>query len=62
MYRDMRCGKCDRLLGKVAGNAEIVCPRCNSLNKYDFEKNKITFETRLRKQSERKTLSGKRFE
>ena len=31
-FVDFRCGKCDKLLGKINGNAEIKCPRCNSLN------------------------------
>lgn len=31
-YVDFRCGKCGKLLGRIRGDAEIKCPRCNSLN------------------------------
>lgn len=31
-YVDFRCGKCGKLLGRIKGDAEIKCPRCNSLN------------------------------
>lgn len=29
---DFRCEKCNKLLGKINGTAEIVCPRCKKLN------------------------------
>lgn len=30
--KDFRCSKCNKLLGKIDGRAEIVCTRCKSLN------------------------------
>jgi phage FluMu protein Com len=30
---DFRCNNCNKLLGKIEGKAEIVCPRCKTLNK-----------------------------
>lgn len=30
--QDMRCTKCNKLLGKIAGTAEIICPRCKTHN------------------------------
>ena len=38
---ELRCGQCRKLLGRVAGSAEIKCSRCGTLNKYDAEKNEI---------------------
>lgn len=37
---DARCFKCNKLLAKVNGEAEIVCPRCGGLNSVntDFRK------------------------
>ena len=29
---EMRCQKCNKLLGKVEGKAEIKCPRCSTIN------------------------------
>ncbi len=29
---EFRCCKCNKLLGKIQGEAEIKCPRCNFLN------------------------------
>lgn len=29
---DFRCGVCNRLLARVNGEAQIKCPRCNTLN------------------------------
>lgn len=26
------CEKCNRLLGELAGNYEVICPECNELN------------------------------
>jgi phage FluMu protein Com len=30
---DFRCSNCNKLLGKIEGKAEIVCPRCKTMNK-----------------------------
>jgi phage FluMu protein Com len=30
--KEFRCFKCNKLLGKIEGKAEIVCPRCKTLN------------------------------
>lgn len=32
MLTEFRCCECNKLLGKIKGEAEIKCPRCNSLN------------------------------
>jgi len=29
--KEIRCLKCNKLLGKVEGRAEIKCPRCKTL-------------------------------
>lgn len=29
---DVRCTKCNKLLGKVEGDYEIKCPRCGTMN------------------------------
>ncbi|MBM4762704.1 Com family DNA-binding transcriptional regulator [Bacillus sp. B15-48] len=31
--KEIRCTKCDKLLGKAKGIVEIKCPRCNTINK-----------------------------
>lgn len=31
---EARCKKCNKLLGKIKGLAEIKCPRCNTVNDY----------------------------
>lgn len=31
--KDCRCIKCNRLLGKINGQAEIKCPKCGEINK-----------------------------
>jgi LSD1 subclass zinc finger protein len=31
---EARCKSCNKLLGKVKGEAEIKCPRCRTLNSY----------------------------
>lgn len=30
--KEFRCQKCNKLLGKIDGAAEIVCPRCKEVN------------------------------
>ena len=30
---DARCSKCNRLLGKLNGQAEIKCPKCGKINR-----------------------------
>lgn len=30
--QEIRCKKCNKLLGKVNGNYEIKCPRCGEMN------------------------------
>ncbi|WP_407944853.1 Com family DNA-binding transcriptional regulator [Paenibacillus albiflavus] len=30
--QEFRCSKCNKLLGKIEGRAEIVCIRCKTLN------------------------------
>ena len=30
---DARCSKCNRLLGKFNGHAEIKCPKCGKINR-----------------------------
>lgn len=29
---DFRCSQCNKLLGKIEGKAEIICPRCKTMN------------------------------
>ena len=36
--KECRCSKCKRLLAKVDGRAEIVCPRCSELNLIDVSR------------------------
>lgn len=59
---DFRCKKCGRLLGRTDGNTEIACPRCSGINTINILTKEITYQSRLKKQSERTTISGKRFE
>jgi len=37
---EIRCLRCNKLLGKFEGKGEIKCPRinCNMVNKFDTEK------------------------
>ena len=37
-----RCAECGRLLAKVAGDAEIKCPRCGAINDYDHKTGKVS--------------------
>lgn len=32
---NFRCVKCQKLLAKLQGKAEIVCPRCKETNRMD---------------------------
>lgn len=34
ILKEFRCSKCNKLLGKIDGRAEIVCTRCKTLNHY----------------------------
>lgn len=34
---DARCSKCNRLLGKFNGQAEIKCPKCGKINRIGVE-------------------------
>lgn len=36
---DFRCEKCNKLLGKINGTAEIVCPRCKTVNYTEVKPN-----------------------
>ncbi|MFU1798194.1 hypothetical protein ACM1RC_30360 [Paenibacillus azoreducens] len=35
MLQEFRCSKCNKLLGKIDGKAEIVCTRCKVLNAFN---------------------------
>lgn len=35
---DARCSKCNRLLGKFNGQAEIKCPKCGKINRIGVER------------------------
>lgn len=37
LLREVRCVKCNKLLGFIKGKAEIKCPRCGKLNTVDTE-------------------------
>lgn len=32
LLKEYRCKKCKKLLGKFKGQAEIVCPKCKTIN------------------------------
>ena len=34
---EFHCSSCNKLLGKIEGNAEIKCPRCKTINTYKQE-------------------------
>ncbi|WP_055108966.1 hypothetical protein [Paenibacillus ihumii] len=36
MLQEFRCSKCNKLLGKIDGKAEIVCTRCKVLNEFNL--------------------------
>ena len=57
---EMRCVSCGKLLAKVDGNTEIVCPRCGAKNRYDAVTGDIKCE--VRKQRQRVTSSGSTFQ
>ena len=40
LLREVRCVKCNKLLGYAKGKVEIKCPRCGKLNKLDTEHQK----------------------
>jgi phage FluMu protein Com len=50
-YFDFRCKQCNKLLGRVAGDSEIACPRCSGLNKLSFDSKSISFTPKLKKPS-----------
>ncbi|PWU66583.1 zinc finger domain-containing protein [Gracilibacillus dipsosauri] len=31
--KEIRCTKCNKLLGRIKGIGEIKCPRCQTINK-----------------------------
>ncbi len=35
---DARCSKCNRLLGKFNGQAEIKCPKCGKINRIEVKR------------------------
>lgn len=37
--KEFRCSKCNKLLGKIDGRAEIVCPRCKTVNYTEVKPN-----------------------
>lgn len=60
-YYDFRCTQCNKLLGKVEGNTEILCPRCGGINELDIETKEIKYTSKLRKANDRASSSGVRF-
>lgn len=47
--KEVRCKKCNKLLGYVQGDYEIKCDRCKALNTQD---ELITNETKFQKRQE----------
>ena len=45
MLTEFRCCECNKLLGKIKGEAEIKCPRCNNLNYVEGLKGHINVYT-----------------
>ena len=35
--KELRCKKCNRMLGRSNGDAEIKCPKCSTLNVFNIE-------------------------
>lgn len=33
--KEIRCMKCNRMLGKLKGVVEIKCPKCGTMNHFD---------------------------
>ncbi len=40
MKVEVRCLTCNKLLGKIKGEAEIKCPRCGQINTVNTERQK----------------------
>lgn len=66
--RQVKCPKCQKMLCKVDGNAEIKCTRqyCKAIIHYDYESDKATVVRVERpkyseKMKNRPTSSGKTF-
>ena len=57
-YYDFRCTQCNKLLGKVEGNTEILCPRCGGINELDIKTKEIKYTSKLRKANDRASSSG----
>ncbi|MCP1772839.1 LSD1 subclass zinc finger protein [Neisseria perflava] len=34
-YREMHCGRCNKLLAKGSGSVQIKCPRCKHINTFN---------------------------
>lgn len=60
-FYEMHCQKCNKLLAKVKGDVEIICPSCGGINQFSFNNKVIIYISRLRKSPERTSSSGKRF-
>lgn len=63
--KEIRCKRCNKLLGYIAGKGEIKCPKseCGATNQFDTETgmHKLLRETRHVNLKCRKTSSGLRF-
>lgn len=61
---DVRCYGCGKLLGKINGSGEIVCPRCGGKNTFD-EAGNVAFQEKRNKSAailkNRNTSSGMVF-
>jgi len=53
---ELRCKGCGRLLGNVAGDSDIVCPRCGGLNKFSYGSGLVKFFSKNLRS--RKTSAG----
>lgn len=38
--KSIRCSKCNKLLLKLEGKAEVKCPKCKHINTFDTEGDK----------------------